>query len=131
MKELREYMYKIDQVDDPFCDCGLGVEQTIKHVLCDCPTLARTRALESDEQVTLQHMTTHPEMCRRILSQKFTGLSHTQKLAEEAQDVGRVRPQGAPQAPVRAVPDQIRSAGSDDNAMTVATTSTNDPGSAN
>ena len=129
-KELRDYMYKIDQVDDPFCDCGLGVEQTIQHVLCDCPTLARTRALESSEQVTLQHMTTHPEMCRRILSQKFTGL-HTHKLAEEAQDVGRVRPQGAPQAPVRAVPDQTGSAGSSDDAVAMAATSATEPGSAN
>ena len=32
-KELRDYMYKIDQRDDLFCDCGLGVEQTIEHVM--------------------------------------------------------------------------------------------------
>ena len=103
-KQLREYLYKIDAEDDPYCDCGLMEEQTIKHLLCDCPQLARARAMESQEQVTMQHMTTDPEMCRRILAVKFTELkkTHTQ-LAEEAQDVGRVGPQSAPCAPLRAV----------------------------
>ena len=41
-KELRDYRYKIDQEDDPFCDytgCGQEVAQTIQHVLVDCPAL--------------------------------------------------------------------------------------------
>ena len=52
----------------------------------------------------MQHMTTDPEMCRRILTVKFAELkeTHTQ-LAEEAQDVGRVGPQSAPYVPVRTV----------------------------
>ena len=106
-KQLKEYLYKIDAEDDPYCDCGLMEEQTIKHLLCDCPQLARARVMESQEsqeQVTMQHMTTDPEMCACSKVHRAQRDTHTHtQLAEEAQDVGRVGPQSAPCAPLRAV----------------------------
>ena len=135
-KELRDYRYKIDQEDDPFCDytgCGQEVAQTIQHVLVDCPALKTIREEECRGKVTpekpfsLEYMTTHPEMCRKILSLQITGLNYTHKNAEVAQDVGRVRPQDATRAPVRAAPEQTSSEGSavgEADAAAEATTTT-------
>ena len=89
--KLKQYKYMIEAEDDPYCECQ-EAEETIKHVLCDCPRLARARALGSTEQLTVNHMTSDPEMCRHILSARFPGLkTHTQN-AEEAQEMGEGDP---------------------------------------
>ena len=91
--ELKQYKYHIEKEDDPYWECG-ETEETIKHVLCECPRLARARALGSEEPVTIRHMTTDPGRCRRILSARFPGLkTHTQD-AEEAQEVREGDPVG-------------------------------------
>ena len=107
--------------------------QTIQHVLVDCPALKTVREEECRGKVTpekpfsLEYMTTHPEMCRKILSLQITGLNYTHQNAEVAQDVGRVRPQDATRAPVRAAPEQTSSEGSavgEADAAAEATTTT-------
>ena len=86
-KELKQYKYKIEAEDDPYCECE-EAEETIKHVLCDCPRLARARALGSTEKLTVSHMISDPERCRHILSTRFPGLKIHTHDAEEAQGVG-------------------------------------------
>ena len=84
--ELKQFKYKIEAEDDPYCECG--EEETIKHVLCECPRLARARALGATEQLTVGHMTSDPERCRHILSTRFPDLKAHTHDAEEAQGVG-------------------------------------------
>ena len=71
-KELREYRYKIDAEDDPYCDCR--EEETIQHILCDCPLLEMTRRSIMQEPVTLHHLVTEPDKCRRLLTTKIEEL---------------------------------------------------------
>ena len=93
--KLKQYKYLIEAEDDPYCECQ-EAEETIKHVLCDCPRLARARALGTTEQLTVNHMTSDAEMCRRILAARFPGLKpHTQG-AEEAQETTPVMGEGDP-----------------------------------
>ena len=65
-----------------------------------------------EKPFNLEYMTTQPEMCKKILSLQIAGLKYTHKNAEVTQDVGRVRPQDATRAPVRAVPEQTHFEGS-------------------
>ena len=71
-KELGNYAYMIEIADDPFCECG-DVE-TIDHVLCKCPILETTRRRLFGGPVSLSQLVTEPEKCRKLLSQRFTGL---------------------------------------------------------
>ena len=65
--------------------------------------------MESQEQVMMQHMTTDPEMCRRILAVKFTELKkHTHNLMRKLRTWGGLDPR-APHAhscvPYEALPE--------------------------
>lgn len=82
--QLKQYMYKIEGEDDPYCLCEES-EENIKHVLCHCPRLARARAMVAIEQLEVSHMITDPEECRRVLSVRFPGLKTRTTVAEEAQ----------------------------------------------
>ena len=75
-KELKRYAYLIDSEDDPTCICG-EAEESIQHVLCECESLARERALHAASPVTIMDMTLEPEMCRKILQSRFPGLRIT------------------------------------------------------
>ena len=66
-KELRLYKYKIDAEDDPWCDCG-EAEESVEHLLCDCPRLEMTRRRVSPEPVERHHLVTKPDEARRILA---------------------------------------------------------------
>ena len=57
-KELEYYMYLIDQVDNPYCDCGMGEEETLEHILCRCPALEERRQRMAGGQVTIDQMLT-------------------------------------------------------------------------
>ena len=59
--------------DDLTCMCGES-EETIQHILCECESLARERALHAASPVTIMDMTLEPEMCRKILQSRFPGL---------------------------------------------------------
>ena len=93
-KELAYYRYLIDKEEDPACVCGYENE-TIKHVLCDCPALMMTRRRHTMETITIDQMISEPEMCRKILQVRFTGLkitnTNTNTNVEEGEDVGHPR----------------------------------------
>ena len=72
-KELNQYAYLIDNEDDPTCVCG-DAEETIQHILCECESLDRERALHAGRPITMREMTLEPEMCRKILQPRFPGL---------------------------------------------------------
>jgi len=85
-KELKQYRYKIEMEDDPYCECGES-EENIRHVLCHCPRLARARAMVAMEQIDISHMISDPETCRRILCVQFPGLRTHTNVVEEARSV--------------------------------------------
>ena len=72
-KELGQYKYMIETADHPFCECG--EEETIEHVLCKCLILEVTRRSLFEEPVSLSHLTSEPEKCRKLLSRRFKGLT--------------------------------------------------------
>ena len=72
-KELGHYKYMIETADHPFCECG--EEETIEHVLCKCLILEVTRRSLFEEPVSLSHLTSEPEKCRKLLSRRFKGLT--------------------------------------------------------
>lgn len=73
-KDLAYYRYKIETEDDPMCpECG-EEEETLAHVLCRCAALEATRRQHLEEEVTVDMMVSKPELCRRILSQRFQSL---------------------------------------------------------
>ena len=80
-KELRQYMYKIDVAEDPYCECG--EEESIIHVLCDCPILESTRRSVMQEPVMPHHLVTEPEKSRQILAVRFKDLNWKHDLSEE------------------------------------------------
>ena len=59
-KYLQNYRYLIDLEDDAICDCGLGEEETLKHVLCKCPKLEEQRVRLAEGVVTTSMMVTDP-----------------------------------------------------------------------
>ena len=72
--ELRSYRHFIKSEDDPMCEEGCGVEETIKHVLCDCVATSEARQRLWHEPIQMEMMVTHPNICRKILSSKFKQL---------------------------------------------------------
>ena len=112
-KELKQYRYKIDAEDDPYCECKES-EENIKHVLCSCPRLmevrtqvqaeldaeaekrrrqraeteAGTEAEEcAEEQLNITHIISDPERCRKMLAVRFPDLETHTTVAEEAQNM--------------------------------------------
>jgi len=83
-KELRQYLYKIDVEDDPLCICG--EEESIEHVLCECPLLEATRRKVMQELVKPHHLVTEPEKSRQILATRFEGLKLHKHNDDEFQD---------------------------------------------
>ena len=74
-QELKDWSYKIDEADDPACECG-HEKETTEHLLCECPMLDGARRRYSEgRKVSMEHMITEPEMCRRILLTRFPELT--------------------------------------------------------
>ena len=74
-KELASYQHKIGNIDSPNCiECDKP--ETIKHVLCECVKLEEKRVRMWHDTITVSMMTTHPELCRRILEHRFPALQH-------------------------------------------------------
>jgi len=75
-KELAYYQHKIGNIESPNClECN--VPETIKHVLCACPATEETRVRNCHEgNMHVSMMITHPEVCRKILENRFPGLKY-------------------------------------------------------
>ena len=95
--ELKAHRHKIEMEDDDLCEHGCEKPETIEHVLSECVATSAARQAQWAEKVTINMMTTQPEVCRRILQCRYPTL----KLNEEP-------PQRTPpQTPSRGVVVQI------------------------
>ena len=75
-KELAYYQHKIGNIESPNClECN--VPETIKHFLCACPATEEARVRNWHEgNMHVSMMITHPEVCRKILENRFPGLKY-------------------------------------------------------
>ena len=69
--ELKRYRHFIGITEDNLCDEGCGVEESVEHVLCNCAATAESRARQGQNEVTIDMMVTHPNVCRKILMTRF------------------------------------------------------------
>jgi len=89
-KELRQYMYLIDQEDSPTCQACEEDDETIEHVLCHCPALGSKRRAIFPEQPTVAQLTKDPEKCRQLLQERFEDLKlNTEKPVNVGRPSGR------------------------------------------
>ena len=83
-KELRDYTFIIDKDDDDTClRCNMGMPETTRHVLCECPALSQARQKHADGKATVRMLVTDPETCRQILQERFEGLKLPETLQPE------------------------------------------------
>ena len=73
--ELKSYRFRLGQEEDAVCDeCG-DEEETIEHIICNCPAEeARRQRLKDGGVFQMTMMTTHAETCRKLLERRFEGL---------------------------------------------------------
>ena len=73
--ELKSYRFRLGQEEDAVCDeCG-DEEETIEHIICNCPAEeARRQRLQDGGVFRMMMMTTHAETCRKLLERRFEGL---------------------------------------------------------
>ena len=72
--ELKWYRHFIGMEEEDVCE-GCGVPETIEHVLCHCWSTQAARRKHWGGTVGIDMMTSHPEICRRILSAVYGQLS--------------------------------------------------------
>ena len=65
--ELGAYRHRIDEDANPMCEICGEEEETIDHVLCRCPADEQFRRQNSRDELEIAHMTSDPDLCRRIL----------------------------------------------------------------
>ena len=74
-KELKSYRNFIQIEEDARCgECG-AEEETIQHVLCECPALELWRRRHHDGALAVNMLVSEPEKCRLILARKFKKLT--------------------------------------------------------
>ena len=74
-KELANYRYRIGTEKSPNCE-QCGVPETLEHVLCHCSILEEARVRNWHGKVTVNMMISEPEICRKILQQRFPKLKY-------------------------------------------------------
>ena len=84
-KELKDYQKRfLKTVSSDICIyCEADAAETIKHILCDCSQLEERRARTFDGDVSIDMLTTHPDICRKILAARFKQLNNERKLVED------------------------------------------------
>ena len=82
--ELKCYGKRIGlEASDMCIHCDMDAVENIRHVLTECPQLeARRRSLHPD-RFTVSMMTTHPEVCRKLLASRFEELKECRKMVED------------------------------------------------
>ena len=88
-KELRYYRWKIGIEKGKLCTiCDLGRDETIEHVMCECPALAYWRTFYSKNPVSIEMLVDEPEVCRSILAKRYPGLriSHKNSYTPESKE---------------------------------------------
>ena len=88
-KELAYYQHKIGNIASPNCkECE--VPETIKHLLCECPSLEEARARNWPGKVNITMMISHPDVCRQILEKRFQGLKMSKSVGLQQPDAEHV-----------------------------------------
>ena len=83
--ELKRYRFLIEKEDDPICNLCEQEEETIEHILCECPALEEERVRQGAGHVTPDMMVTKPELCRKILVKRFKDLNTSKHVDNEPQ----------------------------------------------
>ena len=83
--ELKRYRFLIEKEDDPICNLCEQDEETIEHILCECPALEEERVRQGAGHVTPDMMVTKPELCRKILVKRFKDLNTSKHVDNEPQ----------------------------------------------
>ena len=73
--ELKTYRLRLGQEEDAVCEkCGLE-DETIKHILCNCPAIdTKRRELWQDEKIDVSDLVKEPDKCRKLLELRFEEL---------------------------------------------------------
>jgi len=82
-KELKAYRKFIQTEEDAACDLGGEEDETIKHVLCDCPAHEASRRREFESRVEVKMLVEDPDKCRKILAQRYKRLAISNQAQEE------------------------------------------------
>ena len=71
-KELKSYRHRLGLEEDALCEECREEDETIEHVLCNCPADdARRNRIQRGGHFTLMTMVTNPEICRKLLERRF------------------------------------------------------------
>ena len=82
--ELKCYRKRIKlDLSDLCIHCDLDAVENIKHVLTEYPQLEAKRRSLHPESFTVSMLTTHPEVCRKLLASRFTELKEVRKMVED------------------------------------------------
>ena len=85
-KELKDYRHRHLKLDVAgMCiHCDTDAQETIEHILVDCPQLgARRREIFEGAVVTPEMLTSHPDKCRRFLEARFDKMKWRKKVEDE------------------------------------------------
>ena len=84
-KELKDYRHRFLKTESSgVCiHCDLDADETIAHIICECPQLEgrRRRILGPDAKMSM--LTTEPELCRKFLSTRFDQLDDRMNMEED------------------------------------------------
>ena len=73
--ELKSYQHRLDATKDARCMECHQEEETIEHILCNCPAEdARRQQLKPDGNFTTGDLISKPELCRQLLERRFQQL---------------------------------------------------------
>lgn len=65
--ELNSYQHRLDPTKNAKCVECQQEDETIEHVLCNCPAEARRQQLKPDGNFTTGDLVSKPELCRQLL----------------------------------------------------------------
>ena len=82
--QLKTYRKRIKlDLEDKCMHCDMDAIDNIEHILCKCPQLEWKRISLHPEKFTVSMLTTHPEVCRKLLATRFEQLSEVCKEVED------------------------------------------------
>ena len=82
--ELKVFRKRIGLDSEDICiHCDMDAVETIEHVLCKCPQLEEKRNREHPGKFNTEMLVTNPEVCRRLLSSRYTKLQEGRRMVED------------------------------------------------
>ena len=80
--ELKSYAKFVGKEEDGSCPLCEMEDDKIQHVLCRCPGLEARRRKLSNEPFRTDMMVSQPELCRKLLEQRFSELAKNNQAQE-------------------------------------------------